>query len=139
MIMNFVTWFLLANCLAVSLFSVAAFKADASLRPILLFPGMWGSQIEAKLDMKDPPVHYFCARKTGWYKAWLNWSLFLPGIVDCHVDAFRLHFNETTGRSQNRPGVQTRIPGFGDTKTVEYLGTFRIGSGEGLFVWRYGK
>lgn len=99
--------------------------------PILLFPGTSGSQIDAKLD-KPEVVHYFCSKKSDWYNIWLNPSLYLPGVVDCFIDNFRLDFNETTGRSQNRPGVQTRVPGFGGTETVEYLGTIKIASGKVL-------
>lgn len=33
----------------------------------------------------------------------------------------RLVYNRTTRRSSNSPGVQVRVPGFGQTHTIEFL------------------
>jgi len=101
--------------------------ADGIFHPILLFPGTSGSQIDAKLN-KTEVVHSFCSKQSDWYNIWLNPTLYLPGIVDCFIDNFRLDFNEKTGRSQNRPGVEIRVPGFGKTGTIEYLGHIKIAS-----------
>lgn len=129
MIISFETMFriILILCLTVSALG-ATTPAPGVRHPILLFPGTSGSQIDAKLD-KPEVVHSYCSKKSDWYNIWLNPTLYLPGIVDCFIDNFRLDFNETTGRSQNRPGVETRVPGFGRTDTIEYLGRIRVASG----------
>ena len=35
--------------------------------------------------------------------------------------SYRLHFDSTTGEYFNAPGVETRVPGFGNTSSVENL------------------
>ena len=42
----------------------------------------------------------------------------------------RLVYNSTTRRSTNSPGVEVRIPGFGQTHSIEFLDTHRL-AGEG--------
>ena len=34
---------------------------------------------------------------------------------------FRCVYNETTNRMENTPGVYVKIPGFGNTSSIEYL------------------
>uniref|UniRef100_F1L2M6 Group XV phospholipase A2 n=1 Tax=Ascaris suum TaxID=6253 RepID=F1L2M6_ASCSU len=90
--------------------------------PVILVPGDGGSQIEANLTGKPDVVHYFCERKTkDFFDLWLNLQLLAPGVMDCWVDNMRLVYNATTGTTSNVPGVDTRIPGFGSTETVEWL------------------
>ena len=42
-------------------------------------------------------------------------------VVDCWVDNMRMSYSNVTRRSSDSPGVETRIPGFGNSSTVEYL------------------
>lgn len=47
---------------------------------------------------------------------------------------YRLHFDSTTGEYFNTPGVETRVPGFGNTSCVENLDpTARIESKTAYF------
>ena len=39
----------------------------------------------------------------------------------CSLALHRLHYDSTTGKYSNTPGVETRIPGFGNTNGIEYL------------------
>jgi len=93
--------------------------------PVLLVPGLSASQIDARLNKKTAP-HSFCQTKTDWFTIWLNPTELLPGFIDCWVDNFRLVYNEATGRTENSPGVETRVPGFGDVRTIEYLSPIHI-------------
>ena len=36
---------------------------------------------------------------------------------------FRLVYDESTKTMKNAPGVETRVPGFGNTSSIEYLDT----------------
>jgi len=41
--------------------------------------------------------------------------------VDCWSENTQLIFDRTTKRYSNAPGVQTRIPGWGTTDSIEYV------------------
>ncbi|XP_045597360.2 lysosomal phospholipase A and acyltransferase isoform X1 [Procambarus clarkii] len=109
------------------LFLISAFSCFSKVSrtkyipPVVLIPGDGGSQIEAKLD-KPSIIHYICQKKSDyWFDLWLNMELLLPVVIDCWVDNMRLLYDNVTRTTMNSPGVQTRIPGFGNTSTVEWL------------------
>ena len=41
--------------------------------------------------------------------------------MGCWSDNIKLVYDPKTGKSSNTPGVETRVPGWGVTATVEYL------------------
>lgn len=88
--------------------------------PVVLVPGDGGSQVEAKLN-KTYSIHYYCAKIVDWFDLWLNVEEMMPGPIDCWADNMRLRFDPKTRKTRNNDGVETRIPGFGNTTTVEYL------------------
>lgn len=84
-------------------------------------PGDGGSQVDAKLS-KPSTVHYFCDKTTkDWFNLWLNLELLAPLIIDCWTDNAKLHYNNVTRESSNSPGVETRIPGWGNPEVVEWI------------------
>lgn len=96
-------------------------KTPSSVYPVILVPGDGGSQLEAKLD-KPSTVHYFCDKKTNYFfDLWLNLELMVPYVLDCWVDNMRLVYDNVTRITTNAPGVEIRVPGFGNTTTVEWL------------------
>ncbi|XP_047497835.1 phospholipase A2 group XV-like [Penaeus chinensis] len=101
--------------------SEAKNSREKSIPPVVLIPGDGGSQIEAKLD-KPEVIHYICSKKTeGWFDLWLNMELLVPYVIDCWVDNMKLVYDNETRTTTNAPGVTTRIPGFGNSTTVEWL------------------
>lgn len=77
--------------------------------------------MEARLN-KSTVVHYLCNKKTAdFFNIWLNLELMIPLILDCWVDNVRLEYNNVTRQTSNSPGVETRIPDFGNTTSVEWL------------------
>ncbi|XP_036391573.1 group XV phospholipase A2 [Megalops cyprinoides] len=89
--------------------------------PVVLVPGDLGNQLEAKLD-KPSVVHYICYKKTDdYFTLWLNLELLVPVAIDCWIDNMRLIYNRTTRSTEAPPGVDVRVPGFGQTYPLEYL------------------
>lgn len=39
---------------------------------------------------------------------------------------YRLEYDESTKTMKNSPGVETRVPGFGNTDTIEHLDTDKL-------------
>uniref|UniRef100_A0A8C4KH96 Phospholipase A2 group XV n=1 Tax=Dromaius novaehollandiae TaxID=8790 RepID=A0A8C4KH96_DRONO len=87
----------------------------------LSVPGDLGNQLEAKLD-KPSVVHYLCSKKTdSYFTLWLNLELLLPVIIDCWIDNIRLVYNRTSKITEPPDGVDIRVPGFGQTFSLEFL------------------
>ncbi|KAG1659778.1 Group XV phospholipase A2 [Nymphon striatum] len=83
-------------------------------------PGDGGNQIEAKLN-RQKVCHPWCTKKSSYYRLWLNLELMMPYLVECTIDNLRLEYNNKSRKTQNKQGVYTRVPGFGDTYSVEWL------------------
>ncbi|KAM4552914.1 phosphatidylcholine-sterol acyltransferase [Fundulus diaphanus] len=92
-----------------------------STSPLIIVPGNLGNRLEAKID-KPTLVHWLCYKKSEhWFPLWIDLNMFMPIGVDCWIDNIRLVYNRTTRRSSNSPGVQIRVPGFGETYSIEFL------------------
>eukprot|EP00511_Aplanochytrium_stocchinoi_P000413 CAMPEP_0204823072 /NCGR_PEP_ID=MMETSP1346-20131115/1220_1 /ASSEMBLY_ACC=CAM_ASM_000771 /TAXON_ID=215587 /ORGANISM="Aplanochytrium stocchinoi, Strain GSBS06" /LENGTH=413 /DNA_ID=CAMNT_0051949605 /DNA_START=138 /DNA_END=1379 /DNA_ORIENTATION=+ len=89
--------------------------------PIVIIPGDGGCQLEARWK-KDKVKHFFCKKhQREWTTLWLDPVDLLPGLIDCWSDNIRLVYSEANDTFNNSPGVETRVPGFGETKTIESL------------------
>ncbi|OQV19903.1 Group XV phospholipase A2 [Hypsibius exemplaris] len=96
-------------------------KTSLRLSPVIMLPGDGGSQLQARLNKPSVP-HYFCVQKTAdWFDLWLNVELLLPYVIDCWVDNMRMVYNNETGKTENAPGVEVQVSGFGNSNSVEYL------------------
>ncbi|KAL3062015.1 hypothetical protein OYC64_010022 [Pagothenia borchgrevinki] len=97
-----------------------------STPPLIIVPGNLGNRLEAKID-KPTLVHWMCYKKTEhWFPLWIDLNMFMPVGVDCWIDNIRLVYNKTTRRSSNSPGVQVRVPGFGQTYPIEFVDYNRL-------------
>lgn len=96
-------------------------SCQPSRPPVVLIPGDLGNQLEAKLD-KPSVVHYICYKKTDtFFTLWLNLELLVPVAIDCWIDNIRLIYDQVSRTSSAPPGVNIRVPGFGQTYSLEYL------------------
>lgn len=94
--------------------------------PVIMVPGDGGNQVYAKLN-KTKRVHYICDYRTkDYYELWLNLELISPYIIGCLVDNLRLVYNNKTKLTENSPGVDILIKGFGDTDQVEYIDSSKL-------------
>ncbi|KAG7473204.1 hypothetical protein MATL_G00093100 [Megalops atlanticus] len=97
-----------------------------STPPLIIVPGNLGNQLEAKID-KPSLVHWLCYRKTDdFFTLWIDLNMFMPIGLDCWIDNIRIVYNRTTRRTSNAPGVEVRVPGFGQTYPIEFLDTNRL-------------
>jgi len=89
--------------------------------PVILFPGDGGSQIEASLDRLSV-LHSWCTQKTkDWFSLWLNLEFLIPGATACFADNMKLLYDPVKRTTFNQPGVSLRVPGFGNTTSIEYM------------------
>nr|ANJ04661.1 phosphatidylcholine-sterol acyltransferase [Nilaparvata lugens] len=102
------------------------------LNPIILIPGYSGSQIEAKLtDKKDVPNEFCFKKSDGFFNVWASIEVVLPlPFVDCWADNLRMVYDSKTHTTNPPPGVETRIPGFGDTAKIENVNPKSLDSGK---------
>jgi pimeloyl-ACP methyl ester carboxylesterase len=99
----------------------AVLPVHTAFSPVLLIPGDGGSQLEAKAHNKPSTAHFFCEKTFDWSQLWLSLPSLAPGAIDCWADNIQLDFDEEMGTYSNATGVQVRVPGFGNTTTVEHL------------------
>ncbi|XP_037047711.1 phospholipase A2 group XV-like isoform X2 [Bradysia coprophila] len=104
-------------------------KSAKPLSPVIFVPGDGGNQMDARLNKPDV-VHYICDQKTDyWFNIWLNLELLAPYEIYCWIDNILLIYDNDTRTTQNSPGVETRIPGWGDPEVVEWIDPSHAGSG----------
>lgn len=92
-----------------------------TIRPVIIVPGLEGSQLEVKLN-KPSVVQSNCDRRTDDFSTiWVDITEMTPAKIDCFLDNMKLVYNSTTRKTSNAPGVETRSPGWGQTWAVEYM------------------
>lgn len=93
--------------------------SSCRLSPVVLIPGDGGNQLEARLAKPSDPSG--CPTSTSWYRLWLDvWQL-RKGRLNCWAENIKLVYNKASKTSSNVEGVFTRVPGWGDTSSMEYL------------------
>ena len=84
------------------------------LSPIVLLPGDGGNRLDARREAGE-------AGEADWSRLWLDvWQLRRSRVRDW-ADTIKLVYNSETRRSSNVAGLETRVPGWGQTDCVEYL------------------
>lgn len=92
-----------------------------NIRPIIIVPGLEGSQLEVKLN-KPSVVQANCERRTdGFSTIWVDITRMTPAKIDCFLDDMKLVYDPTSRKTSNAPGVETRSPGWGETWNIEYM------------------
>uniref|UniRef100_A0A1B0AJP7 Group XV phospholipase A2 n=2 Tax=Glossina TaxID=44049 RepID=A0A1B0AJP7_GLOPL len=90
------------------------------LSPVIFVPGYGGNQIDAKLHKTSTPSVY-CSKDSDWFNLWLNLEQIVPLVVNCWVDNIKLYYDNITRTTHNTPGVETRVPGWGDPEVVHWI------------------
>lgn len=103
--------------------------ATTTLHPIVLVPGSGGNQLEARLTSEYKPSSLICKvypgplhkDKEGWYRIWFDSSVLLAPYTKCFAERMMLYYDIDSDDYHNAPGVETRVPHFGSTKSLLYL------------------
>lgn len=93
--------------------------ASAELSPVVIVPGISSNQLEARLN-KPSTVSPDCRKTSDWYRLWLD-VVALLNHTDCWADNIRLLYNEEHDVLSNNVGVETRVPDFGATASLEEI------------------
>ncbi|XP_057294338.1 phospholipase A2 group XV-like [Hydractinia symbiolongicarpus] len=109
-----------ATLVGIILFS--ALQTCNALSPVVIVPGTGGNQLEAKLVNKPAKPAFYCYSSTSsYFRLWLDIKSLLPYALTCWVDNIRLEWDMQSMTVKNPQGVLTRVPGFGDTSSIEAL------------------
>jgi lysophospholipase-3 len=88
---------------------------------VVIVPGDGSNQLFARLDKRES-AHWWCTRRSDWFRIWLSLSSLLnPLELPCWCENMRLDFNASTGRMQSAAGVHVRVSSFGSTRSFEQL------------------
>jgi len=96
---------------------------SALLPPVVLIPGVGGSQLSALIS-KTRPTHWYCDNNNKWYLIWLQLSQLSPGgPVECWTFNMQLNYTDDSalGTFYNSTGVEIMVDYFGSTLGFEYL------------------
>ena len=103
-------------------------EGNYDLNPLILVPGSGGNQLEARLtDEYEPPSqlcgkrHPLCKERGGWFRLWFRPALLLAPFTQCFAHRMMLYYNPLIDDYDNTPGVETRVPCFGSTRSLLYL------------------
>jgi lysophospholipase-3 len=89
------------------LFLLPLVALAASHHPVILVPGLAGSQVRAQLKDSSPP-HSLCEKSTPpgkWLQLWLSVEEVAPYAKDCLLSRIALTFDNATGAYSDAPGV----------------------------------
>ena len=105
-----------------SLFSllVLFIKADFNKKPVVLVPGLYGSNLYVSYDEKAK-VPWYCPKKADNELLWIRTKLAFPPFVNCIAYLTQNKFNNETQKLENNPGVNITVEDFGRHTSVDYI------------------
>ncbi|KAA8528446.1 hypothetical protein F0562_035801 [Nyssa sinensis] len=105
-----------------------ACQTSSNLHPLILVPGSGGNQLEARLTAGYKPSSVLCNQwyptgkdKEGWFRLWFDPSVLLAPFTKCFAHRMMLSYDPELDDYRNAPGVETRVPHFGSTRSLLYL------------------
>ncbi|CAN8304108.1 unnamed protein product [Cochlearia groenlandica] len=105
---------------------VSTCQATSNVHPLILVPGNGGNQLEARLGQDYKPTSLWCSswlnpvrkKSGGWFRLWFDISVLLSPFTKCFNERMMLYYDADLDDYQNAPGVLTRVPHFGSTKSL---------------------
>ncbi|XP_068654427.1 lecithin-cholesterol acyltransferase-like 1 [Aristolochia californica] len=117
------TDFILA--LFMTLMLLQAPPCSSDLHPLILVPGNGGNQLEARLTSAYKASSLLCRLDQGkrdrWFRLWFDPTVLVAPLLKCFSERMMLYFDPAVDDYRNAPGVETRVPHFGSTRSLLYL------------------
>ncbi|XP_017153542.2 group XV phospholipase A2-like [Drosophila miranda] len=101
---------------------------EPKMSPVIFVPGDGGSQLDARLNKSSAP-YFVCEKTHDWFNLWLDLEQLVIPMVYCWIDNIKLYYDKATRTTHNTPGVETRIPGWGNPEVVEWIDPTRNSAG----------
>lgn len=76
--------------------------------------------MDARINKPNSP-YLICQKTHDWYNLWLDLEQLVIPMVYCWIDNVKLYYDKVTRTTHNTPGVETRIPGWGNPEVVEWI------------------
>ncbi|EAX93591.1 Lecithin:cholesterol acyltransferase family protein [Trichomonas vaginalis G3] len=95
------------------------FAQATSLRPILLLPGIYGSNLFATYD--NFAKHWYCPKKQDHDIFWVNLKYIIPPTWNCLFEMLTAHYYPETDTIGSAPGMQVEVDDFGGEAGIKYV------------------
>jgi len=89
-----------------------------SLRPVILIPGLYGSNLYATYD--DFSRHWYCPKKLNNDIIWVNLKYVIPPTYNCLFEMMACQYNTDTKTIESQPGIKVDVIDFGGAEGVSY-------------------
>ncbi|GMI06374.1 hypothetical protein TrLO_g3725 [Triparma laevis f. longispina] len=85
----------------------------ATRKPVVILPGLIGTNLEAKLTDKPSVPSPVCSKNSDWFTVWISAYEVAPEFYKCMFDNIELHYNDEDETASNNPGVEVMAPDYG--------------------------
>lgn len=97
------------------------FNEARSLRPVLLLPGIYGSNLYSTYD--NFAKHWYCSSKTNHDIFWVNLKFVVPPIYNCLFEMMACKYDAATDKVTSADGLSVEIEDFGGENGISYVDT----------------
>jgi len=98
---------------------------EAKPPPVVLVPGLASTQLDVRVrqgfNRSGACRSRFWQNETEWHRMWIDASYFVPGQTACILDRMTFSWNSSTGELTDKPSLESRTKGWGNTTTIDYL------------------
>jgi lysophospholipase-3 len=109
-----------APSVPLDLSSFKPLSVNTPITPVILIPGVGGSQLSGFIS-NERSAPWYCHTSKSWYLIWLALSQLTEPALSCWSANMALNYSATTGTFSNATGVEIMVNDFGNTSGIEYL------------------
>ena len=91
-----------------------------SKKPIILVPGLYGSNLYVSYD-KKAQVPWYCPKRMDDELLWIRTKYIIPPFINCIARLTQTQFDNDSQTLRNIPGVNITVKDFGGHASVDYV------------------